>query len=587
MKNLHLLLILSVWLSLAACTQNHVQTDKQAEARVFLSQANVHSEVDSSINGMEDVYKDFPPDTLYALMLAEIALSRDMPDLGLGYYRREAHKTRDPAVIKRALEISSWLEAHQISLELIALWQEVEPDNPVAHMIMARQQLYFGLVEGSLLSIERVLALGEPFNFDYFNQLVPRLPESGQLELLRKLEILNDKYPDNSQLSLSRAHLYALLDQRQSALDAATRARKLDKYDDRPVIMRSELRFNYGHEREALKEMEKGVRQFPDSKPLHLLYIQSLLKLGKNTQAERQISASMQHFPDELEFRYRLALITADFRLYTIASDLFRESVANNYRREESFFYLSRIAEKEQRYDDAVTYLENIHPGVGFIEARLQIAYILNQKGNLDEALESLNQANAQQRDNNGTFFHAQADLLSEAGRKEEALTMYSKGLESYPQVFKLRYAKAMLAESMDKLDIVEQELLYIIEREPNHAMALNALGYTLTNKTQRHQEALKYIERAYEIAPDDAAIIDSLGWVYYQLGDYEQALKYLRRALALQADHEIAAHLGEVLWVSGLEQEAKRVWDEALVKNQNSEILKQVMSRFIDGQSE
>jgi tetratricopeptide (TPR) repeat protein len=112
--------------------------------------------------------------------------------------------------------------------------------------------------------------------------------------------------------------------------------------------------------------------------------------------------------------------------------------------------------------------------------------------------------------------------------------------------------------------------------------MALNALGYTLTNKTDRHQEALVYIKKAYEISPNDPAIIDSMGWVNYRLGNYSEALKYLRKAISIEPDHEIAAHLGEVLWVSGLEVEAKRVWEEALEKSSDSEVLKSVMEKFI-----
>jgi len=140
-----------------------------------------------------------------------------------------------------------------------------------------------------------------------------------------------------------------------------------------------------------------------------------------------------------------------------------------------------------------------------------------------------------------------------------------------------------MLAESMDNLELAESDLLKVIELEPRNAMALNALGYTLTNKTNRHKEALVYIEKAYEISPDDPAIIDSMGWVNYRLGNYEEALTYLRKAIAMESDHEIAAHLGEVLWVSGLETEAKRVWGEALDKKQDSEVLKTVMKRFLN----
>jgi tetratricopeptide (TPR) repeat protein len=565
-------------LSLGACAQ---QTKLEQTKAVVLQGAPNSNNVQEEITKPE--YKDFRPETLYSLMLAEVALQRQMPELALSYYRREAENTRDPGIIRRGLELSTWLEVHQVSLELITLWQEVEPNNPKAHQIMAQQQLYFGLIKGSLKSIERVFELGAEFNFDYFNQLTSKLNEAEGLEVLRKLETLSQKYPKNSQLWLSRSYLYALLDQRQSALDASAKAIKLDKDDSRPVVVHAELRFNYNDHQAGLKEMEKGLKRFPDSKQLNLLYTQSLLKLAKNKKAEDQIYQIVDRFPDEYEYRYQLALMSGDFKLNHVAKDLLQQGLQDSYRKEESYIYLSRIAENENNYDEAIDYLKNIKPGVGFLEARLQIAYLLNDQGKSEQAIASLQEARFLEGESKSAFYHAEADLLAQIGREQEALKVFTQAIQEYPESIQLRYARSMLAERVGNLKLTESDLLFVIEREPRNAMALNALGYTLTNKTNRHKEALKYIEKAYEISPQDPAIVDSMGWVYYRLGDYPKAISFLEQAIALQADHEIAAHLGEVLWVSGLETEAKRVWDEALAKQADSEALKSVMAKFLN----
>lgn len=526
--------------------------------------------------------ESFRPETLYALMLAEIALDRDMPDVALGSYRREAIQTRDPKVIQRALEISTWMEVHPVSLELMSLWQEVEPLNPKAYQIMAQQQLYFGRAKSALTPIEKALDLGADFDFDLFNQVVPKLNASDRMEVLRKLEQLRKKFPQNSQVCLSTANLYALLDQRQSALDAAEKAIHLDKQDVRPVVMHAELRFNYHDQQSALKEMEHGLKKFPDSKQLNVLYAQSLLKMGKEKKAEKQITQTLERFEQEPELRFQLALLSAEFDLNTLAKDLFTQGLEDDYRKEETYFHLSRLAENEKAYQAAIQYLQPIKPGVGFLQARLQIAFLLVEQKKINEALASLQEARNLQGENHNVFYHAEADFLIQDGQQEQAMKVFDQAVGEFPDDIKLRYARSMLAESMGNLSLAESDLLKVIEIEPRNAMALNALGYTLANKTNRHQEALAYIEKAYAISPEDPAIIDSMGWVNYRLGNYQEALSFLRKAIAIQADHEIAAHLGEVLWVSGLETEAKQVWTDALDKNQESEALKTVMKRFL-----
>jgi tetratricopeptide (TPR) repeat protein len=150
-----------------------------------------------------------------------------------------------------------------------------------------------------------------------------------------------------------------------------------------------------------------------------------------------------------------------------------------------------------------------------------------------------------------------------------------------FPSSFELLYDRAMAAERVDRLDVLESDLKRVIQLKPDYAHAYNALGYTLAEKTDRLQEALELIEKAFKLAPEDPFILDSMGWVHYRLGNVETAVKYLQQAYGLRPDPEIAAHLGEVLWKVGQRDEARKVWRAALSDNPDHETLTTVMQKF------
>ncbi|WP_438970622.1 tetratricopeptide repeat protein [Methylophaga sp.] len=178
-------------------------------------------------------------------------------------------------------------------------------------------------------------------------------------------------------------------------------------------------------------------------------------------------------------------------------------------------------------------------------------------------------------------YFLFEASLLREADQSQAAFDLLTDAMKQYPQSQELRYSRAMIAESINKLEVLESDLRWIIEKDPDNAQALNALGYTLTDRTDRHQEALVMIQRALELKPGDPFYLDSLGWVYYRLGELDKAEKYLREALEVQPDVEFIAHLGEVLWEKGKKVEAKKIWQQGLQKDADNRLLRETMNRY------
>jgi tetratricopeptide (TPR) repeat protein len=175
----------------------------------------------------------------------------------------------------------------------------------------------------------------------------------------------------------------------------------------------------------------------------------------------------------------------------------------------------------------------------------------------------------------------AEEQMLREAKQYKEALAVLTSVLKQLPQNNDLLYARALVAEKLDDLVLHEHDLRKILKSDPKNAHALNALGYSLADRTSRHKEALALIEQAMELRPDDAFILDSMGWVQFRMGNHAEAVRYLKQALAIRSDPEISAHLGEVLWVMGDRRAAEDVWHRALKTTPDSEPLLDIIKKF------
>jgi len=203
--------------------------------------------------------------------------------------------------------------------------------------------------------------------------------------------------------------------------------------------------------------------------------------------------------------------------------------------------------------------------GVHALDARIRLTRLEAQGGDLTNARERLRQLRDQNRKQAVLLYLVEAELLTEMGLNPEAMKVYDAALAAYPDDRELLYARGLHGAAMQRLEVVERDLRRLLELEPDHADALNALGYSLADMSDQYAEALELIQRALALKPDEGAILDSMGWVQYRLGNLELALDYLRQASAkLPDDPEVAAHLGEVLWALGQKDEARQVWDQA-----------------------
>jgi tetratricopeptide (TPR) repeat protein len=347
---------------------------------------------------------------------------------------------------------------------------------------------------------------------------------------------------------------------------------------------RARVLLKLGRSSEAVVSLQKAVEDAPDDQGLRLTYARLLVDIKEYEKARVEFEKLHQAAPDDAELLYTLGLLSLESQRLDDAEKYMMMLIRLNQREGEAQYYLGRIYESRKQYDVAIDWYQQVHVGDYKFDARLRVADMLGISGRTEEAIEHLD-AMLKGSQSDGSLvriYITKGELLRSARQYAPALKVLNTALEIVPGNNDLLYARALVAEKLGRIDLLESDLRTILKTEPDNAHALNALGFTLADQTDRYQEAYGYLKRAIEIMPDDPAIIDSWGWVHYRMGDYDKAVSLLRKALSRFDDAEIASHLGEVLWVSGDQQEAQGIWQKALKKSPDDPTLQKVMQRFI-----
>ncbi len=420
----------------------------------------------------------------------------------------------------------------------------------------------------------------DPQGFALLTSLLSR-EQNGERALTVMRRLMRD-YPGNPDALYAFAHLASKVGENEDALGALDQLLAEDPERAKALILKANVLHRIGEREGAVAAMQSALELQPENSDLRLSYARLLVDARHLDAARRQFRRLESELPDDPDIAYALGLLAMQAEDLDEAERYFRKLLEIGDRKSEAALALGKIAELREDPEQAVQWYNSVS-GENFMNARLRVAQLVADRDGVEAARDYLNGLKLGAPEQRLRRLLAEGALLGEAGRHEEAIAVYSQGLESFGDNADLLYARAMASERVDRIDLLEQDLRTILKSEPDNTQALNALGYTLADRTERYEEARTYIEQAYEQTPDDPAVIDSMGWVLYRLGEHEQALKYLRRALELQNDGEIAAHLGEVLWVTGQRAQAREVWDEALQYAPKNDRLQNVVERFTD----
>ncbi|AOZ13714.1 tetratricopeptide repeat protein [Pseudomonas lundensis] len=534
----------------------------------------------TSVPEKPKVYSSFSEDTLYSLLSAELAGQRNRLDIALDNYVTQAINTQDPGISERAFRIAEYLGADQAALDTSLIWAKNAPDDLEAQRAAAIQLARNGRYDDSIVYMEKVLQAKGDTHFDFLALSASESDPETRSGMLKSFNSLLARHPDNGQLIFGKALLM------QQDGDAKGALKLLENNPPQagevaPVLLRARILQSLNRGDEALPLLKKSIQQYPQDKRLALTYARALVEQNRMDEAKAQFASLVQQYPEDDELRFSLALVCLEGKAWDEAEGYLQTLIERDSHVDAAHLNLGRIAEERNDPQGALIEYAQVGPGNDYLPAQLRQADILISHGRGTEASAKLAAARDEQPDYAIQLFLIEAETLSANNQTNRAWDVLQQALKQYPDDLNLLYSRAMLAEKRNDLPQLEKDLRAIIAREPDNAMALNALGYTLSDRTTRYAEAKALIQQAYDINPDDPAVLDSLGWVNYRLGNLNEAERLLRQALDRFPDQEVAAHLGEVLWANGKQREARQIWAKFLKDNPESPILRKTVLRL------
>ena len=519
---------------------------------------------------------------LYEFLLAEIAGQRGNLALSAQAYVDLAKRTRDPRIARRATEVALYARMNNAAIDAASIWHETEPGSTRPLQALAGLLIAAGRYDEALPNLKKLLAgsAGDPANG--FTQLTRTLANAQDKQAALKLvRSLAADYPKLAEAHLAVAQAAVNAGDERAALEEARKAGQLRPDWEAAVLFEAQLLQKVSVD-QAASLLAGYLKKYPAARETRLAYARVLVTQKRFDEARVEFRKLMAGAPDSTDMVFAVALLSLQLKDYDSAEKYLRGLIDSPYRDKDAVrLYLGQVAEERKNFPEALHWYGEVGEGEQYVQAQIRYAQVLARQGKLDEARARLQQAAAKNSQQRVQLVLAEAQLLRDANQPKAAFDLVGQALDRVPNNPELLYDYAMLAEKIERVDILEASLRKLIEIRPENAHAYNALGYSLADRNQRLPEARELIEKALQLAPDDSFIIDSMGWVLYRMGQLKDSLGYLRRAYAGRPDAEIAAHLGEVLWALGERAEAERVWGDATRESPDNEALVNTIKRL------
>ena len=519
---------------------------------------------------------------LFRLLLADIALQRGQVNVAVQAYLELSRETRDPRIAQRATEAAWNARFVGAAIEAAGIWLGADPESQQARQVLAALLINQARLADAQPHLEKSLAADQENagqSFMQLNTLLARHPDKAAV--LQLTQNLAKPYAKLPEAHFSIAQAAAGAGQPALALTEAREALRLKPDWEQAALLTGGLLQQSKSNSEAAAYFEDFLKRYPRAMDVRLNYARLLVSEKKYTEARGEFQNLLKEFPDNADVALAVGLLSLQLGDFEAAETQLLRALENNYKDPDAVrFYLGQANEERKRFDAALQWYGSVTGGDQFVPSRARHAGVLVKQGRMADARKYLQEAgrNAPER---LQIIMVEAQVLRDAGDFRGAFDLLGRAAEANPNSAEILYDYAMLAEKVERFDVLETSLRKVIQIKPDHAHAYNALGYTLADRNLRLQESYTLIEQGLKLAPEDPFILDSMGWVLYRMGQNDTALTFLKRAYEIRADAEIAAHYGEVLWVAGKQDEARKVWSGALKQSPANELLLATVKKF------
>lgn len=528
------------------------------------------------------------PDVLYLLLLGEIAGARGELAVATQAYVQAANETRDVRVVRRAAQFAMASRDLRGTLEAAKLWTQLDPKSEEAQRLLETAR---GGGDQQLNQIQfelaRVLASNPQrleVNLMGLNAALAGMQDKSQARTV--IDRLTAPYAQEPAAFVARAQAAANVGMTSEAAKQVDLALVLRPQWEPAVMLKAEYLAKLGELPQALALLKNTLIDNPEQLGTQAVYAHLLSVAGKLSEAEAEFRALQGQRPDNVEIRLALADVLARQNRLDEARQVLDEALKLKPGEENAvWFALGEIAQRQNRLADAVRAFDRVQPGEGYFEAQLRAAVAQGDMGQVPAArarLHALVQDEEDDEDARRRALLTEVGILRVAKQYADALALLDESLRDAPDDGELLYESAMLEEFLHRYEQMETHARRLIELEPENPHGYNLLGYSLADRNERLDEAARLIEKANTLAPNDPFILDSLGWVRFRQGKLREAEQALQRAYDQRHDAEIAAHLGEVLWAQGRQEEAKTLWYSALEATPDNKVLRGTMHRLL-----
>ncbi len=518
---------------------------------------------------------------VYKFLLAELAIQRNDINSAGHLYLDLAKLTKNTGFAQSAAQLGGMVRNGRLALDAADIWSKLDPESRDAKKVLAEMYIASGNLSKAKPLVKEILESEDSKGdgFLYLNNILTRVEnKSNALRFIIDIAKPYAKMVEAHFAVAHTAHMAGNITIRDKELATIN---KLNPNWETSTLFIGSIQFDEDPMK-AIETYQKFVKNNPKSNTVRLELAKALVQTEQYPAAKKHFEKLVNSPLASAELSFTVALLALETGDDIMAEQFLNQSLERKYYNPDQVnMYLARIYAQRQNIDKVINLVEKISTGPLFVDSRIFAAQAIRVEKGIDQAIEYLDQYKSLDRQEKLKFLQLKTSFWYNDNQYQKAINLMLSEEEKYTDSADFYFDFGLLYEKNKDFDAMEANLKKAISLKPDYAIAYNALGYSYADRNVKLDDAKKYIEIALSIEPQNHYILDSMGWVHYRLGNYDIAYEFITKAYAIQEDPEIAAHLGEVLWKQGKENEAMSVWQGSLEKFPENSILIETKNRL------